>query len=1070
MNPRLIISSLSVTAIAMSFWFGSRYPSLGSKESAGANMEMDSALGFHALLSFGSMHNVFVQILVNAINWMDNNKRGMIFGVLFAAAILTFISLWKQRRAKGRISGMLLGFGIGAPLGVCVNCATPVSQGMHKSGMRLETTLTALFSSPTFNVIVLSILFSLYPFYLAALKVGFTCLFIFLLLPIIIRKTEKYIDDNNVDIDKVADPQEAQSCQLEPKIHYTWLESMQWFTVNYLKNLWFVIKISVPWMIFSGFLGAAIITVVPWSEFMTWLSSLNQWQHAIGLFVTSVFGLLLPSPIAFDVILPTSLLDQGLLPAYTGTLLFSLGIFSIYPFIIVGRYISWRLSITMAACLIVLGMGMGVASAYFGKLHEIKTAALFNSVTSVKIEFSTTDRRSISLSEVENFTPDRTEYNDWPGSMPTGIQMKQAGHNDNSVVPNSTKQGGFHLRRNAELGFNEALPGDPATAYQLFYPTAYSRALAAGDVQNDGWIDVVRATNQGVEVYFNNGDGRFYLIDLGIPAIKKMHVLAVALVDMNNDLFPDLVFTTLNHGNYILYNKEGQFDSARLVKLPNQAAALYTVAIAFADFDQDGQIEIVLGNHWIEHRFSHVHAPNRSGKVEHEMDRARNVILRLKNDRWQFELLPGIPGATLSILTTDFDSDGDIDLLIGNDFLWPNIAYTNNGNGKFSVIKQSDNIIPISTRSTMSIDSADLDNDLDLDQFWAQVTSTNQDSVFSAEGLRLKDSSEICQIFTNSSWHEECRSMLLVNKHAAMSRIVSSCEGIEAKVEYKQCVAAVLFYKSMRTDDREKCLLILPESIRSADFLCNVKDDFDQHYRQLVEVDNADDTLKILRKKRLYNVLLESQGRSLEHQKDGNGLNLTGWSWNALFADFDNDEWQDVYVVNGFFPRKERESNYYFRNQQGQKFVDETLSSGLESYFATGSSVYADFDNDGDIDILTSPFFAPLKYFENNTVNNIDQSNQSLSFELIDLIGNSNGLGSKIVIHYDNGEKKQLREIKASGGYQSFNPLVATFGLGEHQAIDAIDVLWSTGETTRIDGPIETGSKYRIYRIEQSDE
>lgn len=1066
-NPRLIISSLCVAAIAMSFWLGSRYPSLGSKGDAGGNMEMDSALGFHALLSLGFSDSLLVQILINAVNWMDNNKRGMLFGILFAAAILTLFSLWKQRRSKGRFGGILLGFGIGAPLGVCVNCATPVSQGLHNSGMRLETTLTALFSSPTFNVIVLSILFSIFPFYLAVLKVGFTCLFIFILLPIIIRWADSFIDDKNVDVDKVGhsqeNSQEGSMCLLEESFHYSWMASIKWFCRHYLKNLWFVIKVSVPWMIFSGFLGAAIITFVPWSEFTTWLNGLNQWQHAIGLLVASVFGLFLPAPIAFDVIFPSSLLDQGLLPLYTGTLLFSLGIFSVYPFIIIGRYISWKLAIILSVTLIFLSMAMGAASGYLGKLDLIKNQTLLKEVAATLQETSLmTQGQSIGriFSDIESSILNKTEYLPWSGNTPHGIKMESASHLPNSHQPKieALSELDFQFRNGEELGFSSDMPGDPASAYQFFFPTAYSRGLAAGDIQNDGWTDVVRATSHGLEVYLNDGGDRFHLLDLGIQDIEEMHVLAVAIIDINNDLYKDLVFTTLSHGNYILFNTEGEFHGSDLVKLPNQKAAIYTVALAFADFDQDGQTEIVLGNHWLDNKYANKFISKIVGKVDHEMDRAKNVILRLNDDQWEVMLLSGNPGATLTLLATDFDNDNDVDLLVGNDFVWPNLVYSNMGNGQFKRVKQSDNIIPISTRSTMSIDSADFDNDLDLDQFWAQVTSTG-DTVYSGAGLRRQNKNKLCKTYADSAWYEQCKSMMMVNKHAAQRRIVSACDGIKSQAHYDKCVVSVLFWKSIRTEDREQCLAVLPDSIKSSDYICNVKNERDIYHRRKSK---KEDALKILRAKTFTNILLESKGDTLEHSQEKKGLDLTGWSWNATFADFDNDEWQDIYVVNGFFPRKVRESNYFLSNEQGEKFVDETVSKGLESYLATGSSVYADFDNDGDLDILTSPFFAPLSYFENNT-----RQNQSLSFELVDMMGNSAGLGSKLVIHYSNGEKSQLREIKSSGGYQSFNPPIAFFGLGKHSFIDSLEVVWSTGETTMINGPIEAGSKYRIYRFDK---
>ena len=1053
-NPRLIISSFCVAAIAMNFWLGSRYPSLGSKGEAGGNMEMDSALGFHALLSMNFSDNLFVHILVNAVNWMDNNKRGMLFGILFAAAILTLISLWKQRRSKGRFGGMLLGFGIGAPLGVCVNCATPVSQGLHKSGMRLETTLTALFSSPTFNVIVLSILFSLFPFYLALLKVVFTCLFIFVLLPIIIRWSESFIEDKHVDIDKMINSQEDAACLLEDTIQYGWLDSLKWFCINYLKNLWFVIKVSVPWMIFSGLLGATIITLVPWSEFTAWLNGLNQWQHFIGLLVTSVFGLFLPAPIAFDIILPSSLLDQGLLPLYTGTLLFSLGIFSVYPFIIIGRYISWKLSIILSVTLILLSMGMGVASGYLGKLDQIKSQALFDEVASLNSVPSVVNNQSISdgLSDIESRILNGIKYLPWVGDTPDNIKVESSHFQSKTkALPSS----GFQQKNNDDMGFSSEMPGDPASAYQFFLPPAYSRGLAASDIQNDGWIDVVRATSHGLEVYLNDGTGRFYLLDIGIQRIDDMHVLAVAAIDINNDLYTDLVFTTLSHGNYILYNQQGDFSESSLTKLPNQEAAIYTVAIAFADFDKDGQTEIVLGNHWLDSKYANEHTSKIGAETDHEMDRAKNAILRFKNNKWEVTTLPGHPGATLTLLATDFDNDNDIDLLVGNDFVWPNTVYSNMGNGEFKEIKARDKIIPISTRSTMSIDSVDFDNDLDLDQFWAQVTNTG-DSIYSGEGLRLKEKGTLCQAYADSSWYQQCESMMVVNKHAAQRRIVSACNGIEVKSNYDKCISSVLFWTSIRTEDRDQCLSVLPESLKSSDYICNIRNERDVHTRKKVRKDN---TLKILRAREHTNIFLESKEGSLEQSNDARGLSLTGWSWSAKFADFDNDEWQDVYVVNGFFPRKARESNYFLRNVRGEKFIDETLSMGLEEYLATGSSVYADFDNDGDLDILTSPFFAPLSYFENNTA-----SNQSVSFELIDQVGNIAGIGSKVIINYNNGSKSQLREVKSSGGYQSFNPPIATFGVGQHNVVDSLKIIWSTGEKTIINGPIKTGAQYRVYR------
>ena len=68
---------------------------------------------------------------------------------------------------RGHRSGFvntLIGVAVGAPLGVCVNCSAPVAKGMHDGGARLETTLATMFSSPTLNIIVLTMLFSIFPY------------------------------------------------------------------------------------------------------------------------------------------------------------------------------------------------------------------------------------------------------------------------------------------------------------------------------------------------------------------------------------------------------------------------------------------------------------------------------------------------------------------------------------------------------------------------------------------------------------------------------------------------------------------------------------------------------------------------------------------------------------------------------------------------------------------------------------------------------------------------------------------------------------------------------------------
>ena len=86
-------------------------------------------------------------------------------------------------------------------------------------------------------------------------------------------------------------------------------------------------------MLLAGFLGSAFITVVPFETLAEFIPSAFGLKNLL-LYGTllSVVGLFLPVPMAFDVIVVAILLEAGLPIEYGMILLFTLGIFSVYPF------------------------------------------------------------------------------------------------------------------------------------------------------------------------------------------------------------------------------------------------------------------------------------------------------------------------------------------------------------------------------------------------------------------------------------------------------------------------------------------------------------------------------------------------------------------------------------------------------------------------------------------------------------------------------------------------------------------------------------------------------------------
>jgi hypothetical protein len=97
----------------------------------------------------------------------------------------------------------------------------------------------------------------------------------------------------------------------------------------------------------------------------------------------------------------------------------------------------------------------------------------------------------------------------------------------------------------------------------------------------------------------------------------------------------------------------------------------------------------------------------------------------------------------------------------------------------------------------------------------------------------------------------------------------------------------------------------------------------------------------------------------------------------------------------------------------------------------------------------------------NNTV-----SGNSIMFELRDTDGNRFGIGSKIIIRYGTREapRQQLRELQAGGGFISFDAPIAHFGLGDAQQVNDVEIKWSTGGSTRLEGPFSAGARYIIQR------
>jgi hypothetical protein len=205
------------------------------------------------------------------------------------------------------------------------------------------------------------------------------------------------------------------------------------------------------------------------------------------------------------------------------------------------------------------------------------------------------------------------------------------------------------------------------------------------------------------------------------------------------------------------------------------------------------------------------------------------------------------------------------------------------------------------------------------------------------------------------------------------------------------------------------------------------------------------------------------------------GISNTDWSWAPLAADFDNDGLRDIFAGNGYLrdynnmdfikytgavyeaarnARAEVDyvkliqelpstdlANYVFKNEDGLKFTNVTETWGFTSKAVTNGAAYADFDNDGDLDLVTNNLNGQAGLFRNN--NEKLRTNHYVKVRLVGKSPNSFGVGTKVWVRA--GERTLFHEAYPQRGYLSSVDPVLTIGLGDSETIDELRVVWPDG-------------------------
>ncbi len=280
--------------------------------------------------------------------------------------------------------------------------------------------------------------------------------------------------------------------------------------------------------------------------------------------------------------------------------------------------------------------------------------------------------------------------------------------------------------------------------------------VATFDYDNDGWEDIYFIGGGGEEdkLYRNLQGTGFEDVTLssGIALLASYETHGVVAGDINNNGFKDLIVTTNDDGVILLKNLgTGFFQMQDDPAIPNDVG--WAVPMALADVNNDGLLDLYVG-YYIE-QWGFLLDPQ-TGSILGFDNTGGSNRLYLNNGDFTFTDVTddygvGDTGCTYAAMFTDYDGDGDLDLMTSNDFgMWSspsNRLYRNN----YPIPSFTD----VSTVTNMNIEvygmgiaQGDFDKDQDLDYYF-----TNIDSNFLMvnDGVSFSDQAKMLGVVSDSS-------------------------------------------------------------------------------------------------------------------------------------------------------------------------------------------------------------------------------------------------------------------------------------------------------------------------------
>lgn len=410
----------------------------------------------------------------------------------------------------------------------------------------------------------------------------------------------------------------------------------------------------------------------------------------------------------------------------------------------------------------------------------------------------------------------------------------------------------------------------------------------------------------------------------------------------------------------------------------------------------------------------------------------------------------------------DLDGDTDLDLFIGGLGGDPSKLFANNGDGTFTDVTAGSGIDAMTSAHTISAAFGDYDLDGYLDLFLAHWGTSHD---FSAPG-------DTEHLWRNVSDAGQIR-FQSVSEAAGISPSILTLPDVRATNDeewdftfspafvrinddlYPDILSVADFNKSMvfiNNRDGTFSNVTNTDVIKDDNGMGSAIGDFDNDgdldwfiSSIKCEPGSGNDCIQATH---IGNRLYRNDNGVFVDVTSTTGVASGGWGWGACFVDFENDGDLDLYHTNGWpftddFNDFAFDKSRAFVSDGAGAFIDRAGELGLDDNEQGRGIVCADFDNDGDIDLL-------LLHRSRGTAatlwRNDSSTNNSLAIRLVGATPNTEAAGARLYVTV--GGSTQMREVSIASNFVSQNPTAEIFGLDAAAQADEIRIEWPDGQTT----------------------